>query len=88
MISNQQLRCWYFIDLIQKVRGKGKPPTTSPNLPPEILSHWFQRLAGTSFYSWNQGTKASRTGVADRRRRPVITVGGGNRSAEGKGFDL
>jgi transcription initiation factor IIE alpha subunit len=84
MIGNQQLRAGIY-DLIQKVRGKGKPPITS-NLPSEnfALGIGSKRLAGTGRTAGIKARKLEQQGVAgsaDAARNYL--VGGGKRSAEG-----
>lgn len=84
MIGNQQLRAGIY-DLIQKVRGKGKPPITS-NLPSEnfALGIGSKRLAGTGRTAGIKGRKLVEQGVADSATAARdYLVGGGNRSAEG-----
>jgi transcription initiation factor IIE alpha subunit len=84
MIGNQQLRAGIY-DLIQKVRGKGKPPITS-NLPSEnfALGIGSKRLAGTGRTAGIKGRKLVEQGVADSATAARdYLVGGGKRSAEG-----
>ena len=89
-IGDKQLRLGVY-DLLQKVRGKGKPPITS-NLPSEnfALGRGSQRLAGTGRTAGIKARKLEQQGVAGTAEsaRNILVGGGavGERRGSGVGF--